>query len=75
MDKEAIKQRHINYKLVFNTEQGEKVLKDLKDFCYYNKSTYTGNKDECIYKEGMRNVVLYILTQLKSSGPLQPTKG
>lgn len=66
MDKGTIEQRRINYKVVFNTEQGEKVLEDLKNFCFYDKPAYTGDANEGLYREGMRNVVLYILTQLKS---------
>jgi hypothetical protein len=56
------------YKVVFNTEQGKKVLEDLKHRGFYNMTSYFGvkdNSDIVLYREGHRNLLLYILSQLK----------
>jgi len=50
----------IAYKRVFDSEEGKKVLKDLMRSCFMLDTTYT-NKEDLIFNEGARSVVLRIL--------------
>lgn len=59
------KQRRINYGMVFSTREGFEVLKDIAAMCHINEISYVrGDLDETIFREGERNVFLYILSQL-----------
>jgi hypothetical protein len=54
-----------DYKLVFSTPQGRRVLKDLLDFCHYNKPTYVvGDSYATHYNEGLRRVALRLTSFL-----------
>lgn len=56
------------YRAVFNTAEGQRVLDDLKLKGFYNMTTYYGIKDDSnivMYREGGRNLVLRILSQLQ----------
>ena len=60
------KQKRINYGMVFNTEHGQRVLEDLRNFCHANHPTYCpGDSHETAFREGNRNVYLYINDMLK----------
>ena len=66
----AEKQRRINYGLTFSTREGFDVLEDLMAFCHANAISYgQGDQYETAFREGERNVFLYILSQL--SGELK----
>lgn len=54
-----------DYKRTFSSDQGQRVLHDLMREHKMMHSTYTRDKDEMIYMEGQRNVVLRILTLLE----------
>lgn len=55
----------IDYQDFFNTEKGKNILFDLcKRFHYFN-SSYTGDVNEMIFREGERNVVNMIITNLQ----------
>lgn len=52
-----------DYKEVFNTPAGKRVLKDLLDFCHYSKPTYVVNDPYAThYNEGMRRCALRIVS-------------
>jgi len=54
-------QRIIDYASVFETPSGERVLEDLKRFCYWYRTTLVpGQPDESSANEGMRRVVVQI---------------
>jgi hypothetical protein len=56
------------YMEVFNTDNGQLVLEDLKNRCHAEISTVSeGGIDpfQVVYKEGRRSVLLHIQTQLK----------
>lgn len=61
---DLLTEKHAQYKEVFTSPSGLKVIKDLEDKYYINKST--SGKDEQIdmftrgMREGERTVVLYI---------------
>ena len=53
------------YKLVFDTEDGDKVLEDLGlRFCEQS-STFSTDPCETAYREGLRTVVLFIRSMLR----------
>lgn len=65
---QADKQRQVitDYKTVFGTDQGRRVLYDMmKTHHIVSPSHVKGNTDETSYNEGQRMVVLRILTLLK----------
>ena len=56
-----------DYKRVFNSEQGKRVLYDLMNNFDMMRPTYDPkNPNEIFVREGGRNVVLYILGKLKA---------
>lgn len=58
----------IAYKSVFNSDDGQRVLEDLKAACCYNSALFSDNSLEMARNEGARQVVLRIL-KLLSYGP------
>lgn len=59
------KQKRINYGLTFSTREGFEVIKDIMGFCHANAISYLpGDQFETAFREGERNVFLYILSQL-----------
>ncbi len=58
--RKVIEQMHKDYKIVFGSEEGQRVLTDLKNRCFFNTSTFVSDKSETILREGQRSVVLYI---------------
>jgi hypothetical protein len=55
----------IDYKTVFGSEAGQRVLYDLMKNNYLLSPTYTTNLHEMALREGSRNVVLRIMSILK----------
>tara|TARA_Y100001963_G_C6617596_1_gene370095 strand:+ start:408 stop:677 length:270 start_codon:yes stop_codon:yes gene_type:complete len=55
----------IDYKTLFESEAGKRVLYDLMKNNYILSPTYTTNINEMALREGARNVVLRILSILK----------
>ena len=61
MNEKDLKQLVIDYKQVFTSESGEKVLEDLKKRCSYHTTTHIkGDSHESAYLEGARSVGLFI---------------
>lgn len=59
------KQRRINFGLTFSTKEGFEVLKDIAAMCHAQSISYVpDNQYETAFREGERNVFLYILAQL-----------
>lgn len=59
------KQRRINYGLVFSTPEGFEVLKDILTLCHPLAISYVpSNQFETAFREGERNVFLYIMSHL-----------
>ena len=63
--RKRIVQRVVDYHKVFGTEEGKKVLEDICKTCGLNQSSMAANPNDVIFKEGMRNVALRILTVLQ----------
>jgi hypothetical protein len=58
---------------VFNSDDGQLVLEDLRQRCYIYAPTLHDNPQVTAAHEGMRSVVLMIETRLKPMEP-QPDK-
>jgi len=57
----------IHLKEIFNTEKGTEVLYALAKRFHYFQPSYNGNANDCIFREGERNVINYIMTQLQQN--------
>ena len=56
----------INYKYIFNTDEGKEVLSDLEKRCHYHSTTNVkGDSHESAYMEGQRSVLLFIKSMLR----------
>ena len=62
-----LQELQINYKTIFNTEEGKKVLTDLEKGCHYHSTTNVkGDSHESAYMEGQRSVILFIKSMLQT---------
>ena len=53
------------YKVVLNSNDGQKVLKDLEARFHIDGTTFSDNTNETAYREGQRTVVLFMKSMLK----------
>ena len=57
----------VNYKTIFNTDEGKRVLADLEKRChYYSTTNVKGDSHESAYMEGQRSVLLFIKSMLQN---------
>jgi|TARA_R100000541_G_scaffold26776_2_gene36147 hypothetical protein len=62
-----LKELQTNYKTIFNTDEGKKVLADLERRCHYHSTTNVkGDSHESAYMEGQRSVILFIKSMLQT---------
>jgi len=62
----ALKQLVQEYQLVFGSDEGQRVLEDLKRRCHYYTSTNVkGDSHDSAFYEGQRAAVLFIDNVLK----------
>jgi len=54
-----------DYKAVFKTEAGKRVVYDLMKKGHFMHTSFTGKDNECAFREGERNIVNYILLMMK----------
>jgi hypothetical protein len=59
---DKLKGRRNDYKKVFETEEGKKVLKDLEKVCMYRSTTFDKDALVMAFQEGLRAVYLHITT-------------
>jgi|TARA_S200002703_G_C3696630_1_gene213943 hypothetical protein len=52
------------YQLVFNTEDGQTVLEDLKKRFHIHGTVFSTEPTDTAYREGQRTVVLFIQSML-----------
>ena len=66
-NKKAYKQIDLlaDYKAIFEDEKGQRVLFDLMKKFHFMHTSFQGDVNDCIFREGERNVVNYILLMLK----------
>ena len=56
-----------NYKTVFNSDEGKRVLADLEKRCHFHSTTNVkGDSHESAYMEGQRSVLLFIKSMLQN---------
>lgn len=52
------------YKNVFDSEEAELVLEDLKNRCFAKVTSFNGDAIQTCFNEGMRSVLLHIENQI-----------
>jgi len=58
------------YKIVFDSDEGKKVLSDLEKRCHFWSTTNVkGDSHESAYMEGQRSVLLFIKSMLQEENP------
>lgn len=62
---EVAEQLRKDYKTVFLSEAGQRILDDLKKVCYFNDTTLNEFPHIMSFNEGSRSVILHIETKLK----------
>ena len=56
-----------NYKIIFNSDEGKKVMFDLEKRCHFMTTTnIKGDSHESAYMEGQRSVILFIKSMLQT---------
>ena len=62
---------HEDYKIVFNSDMGKKILQDLRERFYDRETFVSGEPDTTAYNQGARGVLFYIFRQLEDYKPLE----
>lgn len=57
----------VAYKRLFDSDDGEKVIKDLMRSCHMITTTFDPNPQQQAYNEGARSVVLRIINTINLS--------
>ena len=61
-----LKQLQNDFKTVFNSDEGKRVLADLEKRCHFLTTTnIKGDSHESAYMEGQRSVLLFIKSMLQ----------
>ena len=61
-----IKQLQTDYKSIFNSDEGSRVMADLEKRCHFLSTTnIKGDSHESAYMEGQRSVLLFIKQMLQ----------
>ena len=59
-----------DYRLVFTSKEGERVLQDLRERFYDRDIFVRGETDTTAYNQGARSVLFFIFRQLNDFQPL-----
>ena len=61
-----LQQLQTDYKVIFNSDEGVRVMADLEKRCHYHSTTNVkGDSHESAYMEGQRSVLLFIKSMLQ----------
>ena len=61
-----LQQLQTDYKVIFNSDEGVRVMADLEKRCHFMTTTnIKGDSHECAYMEGQRSVLLFIKSMLQ----------
>lgn len=60
-------EKNVKFKKVFGGVDGEYVLNDLMAYCNFTSTTIADSPHLTYFNEGKREVILYILSELKKS--------
>ena len=64
---QKIKQLREDYKIVFGSDQGKKVLEDISIRCHESTTTFSkDNSHETAFLEGQRSILNFLKAMLKS---------
>ena len=56
-----------DYKIIFGSEEGQRVLEDISIRCHESSTTFSkDNSHETAFLEGQRSIALFIKAMLKS---------
>jgi hypothetical protein len=66
-----IEELKLTYRRTFNTEDGERVLSDLKSRFGFEATTFTGDPYQTAFNEGQRAALLLIVRMLSEGKELQ----
>lgn len=62
-----VEQLRKDYKIVFGTDEGKRVLEDISIRCHESSTTFSkDNSHETAFLEGQRSISLFIKAMLKS---------
>ena len=62
-----LKQLQTDYKVIFNSDEGVRVMADLEKRCHFITTTnIKGDSHESAYMEGQRSVLLFIKQMLQT---------
>jgi hypothetical protein len=61
---DQVKQLHMDYMSIFETEAGKRVMANLQAVGFHKKPTFNENDRLHAYQEGMRAVLLHIETMV-----------
>ena len=65
MDKK-LEQLIKDYKIVFGSDEGQRVLDDLRKRCHFHSTTHVkGDSHESAYYEGQRSIVVFMENLIK----------
>ncbi len=54
-----------SYMATFNSESGKKVLADLEKKCHTKNTTFAGDANRMIFREGQRSIYLHIKSMME----------
>ena len=61
-----LQQLQTDYKVIFNSDEGVRVMADLEKRCHFMTTTnIKGDSHESAYMEGQRSVLLFIKSMLR----------
>ena len=61
-----LQQLQTDYKVIFNSDEGVRVIADLEKLCHFMTTTnIKGDSHESAYMEGQRSVLLFIKQMLQ----------
>ena len=65
MEENQLNQLREFYKIIFESDEGKKIMSDLEKRCHYNATTnVVGDSHESAYRKGQRSVLLFIKNML-----------
>ncbi len=63
-----------DYRAVFGSGEGKRVLEDLMRFCGHLRTSFCGDMHKTAFFEGQRNVYLYVLGRLARGGAAEDAR-
>ena len=60
-----IEQLKNDYKIIFNTDEGKRILNDLEKRCHEFATTFSKDSYETAFLEGQRSMLIFIKAMIK----------